>query len=281
MVMVGAGVVLLSPDALWVRLLSMDYWTVIFWRGAWTSVAYLLLARATSGPAAVGPRRSARSRCAIGALTVVGNLCFVGAVTHTSAAQTLVILACSPLLAALLTSGLGLERIARRTWLSAAIVVPCIAVIVVRPGTASLSVGDLYAVVGAVGLAALLVVIRHSGTADVVPSLAFGGALTAVVAAPFADVLALTASDLLILVIGFGVTLPLSLSLIMQGPRHLAAPEVGLILLLETVLGPLWVWLALGEQPTSRVALAGVVIVVTLALMSLVSLRGARSLPTT
>jgi drug/metabolite transporter (DMT)-like permease len=277
--MVGAGVVLLSPDSLWVRLLSTDYWTVIFWRGALTAVAYLLLARATSGRNPVGPRRSARSHWAIGVLTVVGNLCFVGAVTHTTAAQTLVILASSPLLAALLTSGLGLERIDRRTWLSAAIVVPCIAVIVVPSGTASLLVGDLYAVVGAVGLAALLVVIRHSGTADVLPSLAFGGALTAVVAAPFADVLALTAFDVLILVIGFGVTLPVSLSLIMRGPRYLAAPEVGLILLLETVLGPLWVWLALGEQPPSRVVLAGVVIVVTLALMSLVSLRGARSLP--
>ena len=62
----------------------------------------------------------------------------------------------------------------------------------------------------------------------------------------------------------------------MRGPRYLSAPEVGLILLLETVLGPLWVWLALGEQPNSRVALAGVVIVATLALTSLVSLRSAR-----
>jgi drug/metabolite transporter (DMT)-like permease len=274
--MVGAGVVLLSPDALLVRLLAMDYWTVLFWRGACTSIGYLLITRVTSGRIGTGPRRSAQSRLAIGALTVLGNLCFVGAVTHTTAAQTLVILASSPLLAALLTAGLGLERIARRTWLSAAIVVPCIAVIVVRPGAASLSVGDLYAVVGAVSLAALLVAIRHSGTADVVPTLAFGGALTAVVAAPFANVLAVSTSDALVLVIGFGIALPVSLSLIMRGPRYLAAPEVGLILLLETVLGPLWVWLALGEQPGSRVAVAGAVIVATLALTSLVSLRGAR-----
>jgi drug/metabolite transporter (DMT)-like permease len=278
--MVGAGVVLLSPDALWVRLLSTDYWTLLFWRGACTSIGYLLLIRVTSGRFATGSRRTARARLAIGALSVAGNLCFVGAVTHTTAAQTLVILASSPLLAALLTAGLGLERIARTTWVSAAIVVPCIAVIVVRPGTASLSVGDLYAVVGAVSLAALLVAIRHSGTADVVPTLAFGGALTAVVAAPFANVLALSASDVLVLVLGFGISLPVSLSLIMRGPRYLAAPEVGLVLLLETVLGPLWVWLALGEQPTSRVALAGVVILATLALTSLASLRGAR-LPTT
>jgi drug/metabolite transporter (DMT)-like permease len=278
--MVGAGVVLLSPDALWVRLLSTDYWTLLFWRGACTSIGYLWLTRVTRARLGTSPRRRARWSLAIGALSVVGNLCFVGAVTHTTAAQTLVILASSPLLAALLTAGLGLERIARTTWVSAAIVVPCIAVIVVRPGAASLSVGDLYAVVGAVALAALLVAIRHSGTADVVPTLAFGGALTAVVAAPFANVLALSASDVLVLVLGFGISLPVSLSMIMRGPRYLAAPEVGLVLLLETVLGPLWVWLALGEQPTSRVALAGVVILATFALTSLASLRGAR-LPAT
>ena len=85
---------------------------------------------------------------------------------------------------------------------------PCIAVIVVRPGATSLSIGDLYAVVGAVALAALLVVIRHSGTTDVVPTLAFGAALTAAVAAPFANVLALSTSDVLVLVVGFGITLP-------------------------------------------------------------------------
>ena len=277
--LVGVGVVLLSPDALWVRLLAMDYWTVLFWRGVCTSIGYLVLARVMSARTATGPQRSVRSRVMIGALSVAGNVCFVGAVTHTTAAQTLVILASSPLLAALLTAGLGLERIDRRTWISAAVVVPCIAAIVVRPGAASFG-GDVFAMVGAVALAALLVVIRHSGTADVVPTLAFGGALTAVVAAPFASVLALSASDMLVLVFGFGITLPLSLGLITRGPRYLAAPEVGLILLLETVLGPLLVWLALGEQPTSRVALAGLVIVVTLALASLASLRAER-LPAT
>lgn len=92
--------------------------------------------------------------------------------------------------------------------------------------------------------------------------------------------LALSTPDVLVLVFGFGISLPVSLSLITRGPRYLAAPEVGLVLLLETVLGPLWVWLALGEQPTSRVALAGVVILATLALTSLASLRGAR-LPAT
>ena len=278
--LVGAGVVLLSPDALWVRLLATDYWTVLFWRGACTSIGYLLLARVVSARTETGPGRSVRSRVLIGALSVAGNVCFVGAVTHTTAAQTLVIFASSPLLAALLTAGLGLERLDRRTWLSAAIVVPCIALIVVRPGAASLSIGDVFAMVGAVVLAALLVVIRHTGTADVVPTLALGGAVTAVVAAPFASVLALSASDVLVLVLGFGITIPLALGLITRGPRYLAAPEVGLILLLETVLGPLLVWLALGEEPTARVALAGLVIVVTLALMSLASLRAER-LPAT
>jgi drug/metabolite transporter (DMT)-like permease len=273
---VGTGVLLLSPDALWLRLLSMNGWSIVFWRGVCTSFGYLVVARATARMSTAGPRASARSRLAISALAAVGNMCFVGAITHTTAAQTLVILASSPLLSALMTQASGLERVARRTWLTTAIVLPCIAVIVVRPGEVSLSAGDVYALAGAIALAALLVVVRHSGEADVVPSLVLGGVLTAAVAAPFTDVLSLTGSDVLILLAGFVIMLPLSLTLIMRGPRYLTAPEVGLVLLLETVLGPVWVWLAVGEQPTSRVSLAGVVIVVTLACSSLSALRQAR-----
>jgi drug/metabolite transporter (DMT)-like permease len=261
---VGTGVLLLSPDSLGIGLLSASLWTIIFWRGVCTATGYLAVtwARRRHAPG----RRSARATWAIGGLSAVGNVCFVFAVTHTTAAQTLVILASSPLLAAVITHVCGLEPIERRTWVATAIVVPCVGAIVLGAGVDGLAVGDLVALAGAFALAGLLVVVRHTGPGDVVPALAFGGVLTAAVAAPFAATLSLSSSDALVLAVGCGILLPLSLTLIMRGPRYLAAPEVGLIMLLETVLGPMWVWLALGQRPATHVALAGATIVATLAL---------------
>jgi drug/metabolite transporter (DMT)-like permease len=57
--------------------------------------------------------------------------------------------------------------------------------------------------------------------------------------------------------------------MVMRGPRYLLAAEVSLLLLLETVLGPVWVWVALGEAPSVRDALTAAVIVVALAVSAL------------
>jgi len=65
--------------------------------------------------------------------------------------------------------------------------------------------------------------------------------------------------------------------LVLLGPRYLPAPEVGLILLLETVLGPYWVWLALGEDPGARALAGGAIVIGVLVLHSALSLRGQRA----
>ena len=69
------------------------------------------------------------------------------------------------------------------------------------------------------------------------------------------------------------VVLPISFAMITLGPRYLQAPEVSLILLTETILGPIWVWLALGEVPHSRTLVAGLLILGTLLIHTLFSLR--------
>lgn len=61
------------------------------------------------------------------------------------------------------------------------------------------------------------------------------------------------------------VILPLSFFLLSQASRHTAAANVSLLLLLETVLGPLWVWLGTGEAPTWRMLTGGAVVIIALA----------------
>ena len=74
------------------------------------------------------------------------------------------------------------------------------------------------------------------------------------------------------------VIVPLGIALLTLGPRYLPAPEVGLLMLLETVLGPFWVWLALDEAPTQLALVGGAIVIATLLGHSLYSLKAARAL---
>jgi len=61
--------------------------------------------------------------------------------------------------------------------------------------------------------------------------------------------------------------------LITLAPRYISAAEVNLFFLLETILGPLWVWLVIKEQPSAETIIGGVVIITTLTTHSILKLK--------
>ena len=61
--------------------------------------------------------------------------------------------------------------------------------------------------------------------------------------------------------------------LITLAPRYITAPEVNLFFLLETILGPLWVWLVIHEQPSMETIIGGMVIFSTIAVHSFLALK--------
>jgi drug/metabolite transporter (DMT)-like permease len=120
-------------------------------------------------------------------------------------------------------------------------------------------------------------VVRRAHRVRVLPALALGALLTAVAGAPFSNPGSIAASDVAIAAaLGF-VVLPVSLELIWRGPRYISAPEVSLILLLEAILGPALIWLALGDPPTIQAVLAGVLILGTLATHAVLAQRALSS----
>jgi drug/metabolite transporter (DMT)-like permease len=72
------------------------------------------------------------------------------------------------------------------------------------------------------------------------------------------------------------VVQPLSFALIALGPRYLPAPEVGLIMLLETLLGPIWVWWFQAELPPANTLLGGAVVLTALIGNALLGLRSSK-----
>jgi drug/metabolite transporter (DMT)-like permease len=106
-----------------------------------------------------------------------------------------------------------------------------------------------------------------------IPATGLGLLLAAALAAPFATFAAVSDLQLLWIVLAGAVVVPGSLMLLTLGPRYLAAPEVAMLALLETVIGPFWVWMVLSEEPPNRSILGGTLIVVTLLVHGALRLR--------
>ena len=268
------GVLVLSPDSLLVRLIATDPWTMVFWRGVLTALGLVIwLALFYRAETLARMRAIGRSGLAVSLLLAGSSIHFVLALSHTSVANTLVIIAASPLITAVFCQLFLGEAVRPRTW--AAILTALAGILILASdslGAGTLG-GDLAALATAGFLAGAYTIIRAGRTRNMVPAMALSGIWSALVVLPLASPLVLDPGQTrLMLLLGLGV-LPISFGLITLGPRYLPAPEVGLIMLLETVLGPLWVWLVIDEQPSVRALIGGAVVIGALALHSIVSLR--------
>jgi drug/metabolite transporter (DMT)-like permease len=274
LLIVAAGVVLLSPDALLIRLLPLGAWSIVFWRGLASTAGLcllgLLLWRRRLGARFLGI--GAWGLLAAGLSAASGTL-FVVSVTHTSVAHTLLIVAASPLFGAVSSAIFLGEQVRAATWAACLAVLAGIGAIVRTSLGSPHLVGDLAALAVAISASSMFVVLRHRRHVEMIPAVTLSGLISAAVAAPWGAVFSLTAREVAVVAL-LGLMLPVSLALLTRGPRYLAAPEIGLLMLLETVLGPIWVWLVLGEQPGVQTLLCGALILSVLAVHSGLVLAG-------
>jgi drug/metabolite transporter (DMT)-like permease len=263
------GILVVSPDVLLIRLMDLDHWTIAFWRGILTTIGMFAIVAVT---ARVQRTRLRTLFVSVGlpgvfvcVLVGVNNLLFVVSVTHTHAANTLVILTSTPLFAAAFSRIFLKDRVPPETW--AASIVALVAIVLVFSGSLSTggALGDLAALSAAILVATVLTIIRRYRARSMVPALVGSGAISALAVAALADLSAVTGPEAPLLVVNGLVVIPVSLALLMVAPRYIRAPDVALIFLLETVLGPLWVWVALGEVPPTTTVIGGAILLVTLA----------------
>ena len=269
-----AGVAIITPDTLLIRLAAVEPFTLAALRGVMGGLMVLTLS-------ALWYRRGFAAQfrgLGIWALAVVllqgvGMILFVTALHYTSVANVLIAFATMPLIAAVMAWAFLGERVAPVTW--AAIIVCLGGLIIVVSGSLGSGrlFGDLLALIDAVCLAAFLVVVRRHRALNMVPAMGLGLLTSAVLAAPLAAFPAVAPLQWLwIALIGL-VVLPFGAMLLTLGPRYLAAPEVAMLMLLETVVGPFWVWLVLAEEPGIRSLIGGAIIVTALFLHALVRFR--------
>ena len=123
------------------------------------------------------------------------------------------------------------------------------------------------------GVQWMLTLLRRSRETNMVPSLIFTGLFSAIIGFSVAAPILPGGERLIYLLLMGFIVAPLAWSLTSLAPRYIPGPEVRLIFLIEVVLGPLWVWLALGEEPPKATLLGGALVLLTLAFHAYLSLK--------
>jgi drug/metabolite transporter (DMT)-like permease len=199
----------------------------------------------------------------------VASGAFIIALNHASVAQVLFIQSIAPVLAALLGRALLGEPVSVRTAAAMAVALLGVAVMVGSPGGGT-PLGDGLSVVMALGFAVSIVIARHRRDVSMAPATGLAQLLLLIVATPIALAghVAVGVPDVLWLALFGAGQIGLGVILLTIGARLIPAAQVALISLLEVVLGPLWVWLADGERPSTGTLIGGAVVVAAVILQA-------------
>ena len=260
-----------SSGGLIARLVTTSPWTTSLWRSVSASIflaVVLWIARRRSIVAQW--RDGGMPVVAVAVCMALASTCFIFSLAHTSVANTLILISMGPYVAGLLGwLWLG-ERVAPRTWVTMGVALAGAVVMVSDSYGRGAIVGDLLAIVMAVSFATATVLVRRHPEIQMMPAAALATSLTALVALPFAEPLQTGPRDLALLTL-FGVgNYGTGFLLFMAGARSIPAAQSALVGMLETVLGPLWVWLVLDERPGVATLTGGALILAALLANALV-----------
>ena len=281
LLMIAAGLCW-STGGIFVRSVSTtDGWEIVFWRSIFMVVfLFAVLAVWHRGEVWSKIRAVGAPGVLAGALLAATFFFFILSMMRNTAANTFVLMSTGPFFAAIFGALFLGERVPLRTWLAICVALGGATLMFADGLDAGRSVGNLLALAVAVVFALNVVVMRRMrATVDMVPAVMIAGLISIAVALPFALPLDASARDLAVLAPMGCIQLGLGCLLMTRATRVLAAGEIGLFSLIETILAPLWVWIGVGERPTA-LALAGALIVLGAVLANeWVGLRRARLAP--
>lgn len=250
------------------RELSVGAATQVAGRAFFAAIAlFLFVVAAERGGTVRAFRTMGRAELAVAVLTAVASSTFIVALNHTTVANVLFMQALSPIAAALI-AWVGLrEQVSRRTAVAMVVALAGVAVMVGGPG-GSQGLGLALSIVMTLSFALAVVITRHRRDISMAPAICLSQVLVLLAVGPFAAPGSVDGRDAaLMIVLGFG-QMGLGLAFLTMGARLIPAAEVALITLLEVVLGPLWVWLAYAERPSTATLLGGAVVVAAVALQA-------------
>ena len=272
--MAFVAVMFITPDSLFIRLSNVETWSLVFYRGiipfVLVFIGMLLIYRLKFF-------NLLRSNGYYGFAYVltfsVTNIAFVVSILNTYVANSLIMIASAPMLSSILGSFFLKENPDKKTWV--AIFITFFAALYIFYDSIKLGnfFGDILGFVAAMGLAVGAVIIRSAKKLNLVPSAVVGKLIIALFAMLFVKDYSLNNNDIYIVPLMCVMCVAIPFVLVTIAPRFITAAEVNLFFLLETIIGPIWVWLIIKEQPTPETIVGGAIIVLTIATHSFLKLK--------
>ena len=203
----------------------------------------------------------------------VTNIVFIISIENTNVANTLIMVALAPMLSAIISLIFLKENPDRNTWIAIFITTLSVIYIFYDALDSGDFLGNFLGLVTATGLAVGAVIIRSAKKISLVPSAMIGKLMVALVALLFVKELKLEGDDIAIIPLMCVMCVAIPFVLVTLAPRYITAAEVNLFFLLETILGPIWVWLVIREQPSIETIIGGMIIILTIAIHSALALK--------
>lgn len=277
--LVAGAAVCWSSGALIARLVATTPWTTSLWRSLFASVFLAVVLSVARRRSIVAQwRDGGRPVAAVAACMAIASTCFIFSIANTSVANTLLLMSTSPYVVGLLGWLVLGERVAPRTWLTMGLALAGAVVMVSSSYGRGGLLGDVLAIIMATSFAVATVLVRRHPRISMAPAAALATAFTFLMALPLATPLATTPRDLALLAF-FGIgQFGAGFLLFMAGARLIPAAQTSLIGMLETVLGPVWVWLVLHERPDAASLTGGALILTALVANTAVDLVRPRAM---
>jgi len=268
------GIMFITPDSLLIRLSNIDSWNLIFYRGFIPFLTILIgllffyksnlfkkiLSNGWHGLAFI-------------VTFAITSIVFVVSIESTNVANTLVMVALAPMLSAIASLIFLKENPDQKTWV--AIIITTLAVIYIFYDAVDSGdfLGNFLGLICAIGLAVNAVIVRSARKINLLPSAMIGKLMVSLFALIFVDQLKLENNDLIIIPLMCVFCIAIPFVCVTLAPRYITAAEVNLFFLLETIFGPLWVWLVIKEQPSIETIIGGAIIITTIAIHSTLVLK--------
>jgi drug/metabolite transporter (DMT)-like permease len=261
--LVVAAAVAWSTAPFFTRLLHLDSWTILFWRGLFAGGSIALVLALTQGRAGIRSLIGMKGNgWLVACLSTLGMVAFIPALQLTSVANVAIIIAVQPFAAAAIAWIWLREPASSRTLLASLVALIGVAIIVSGVDRAADYRGVGLACLMMLAIATMTVAIRRHRETSMVAAAAMSNFLGSLVSVPFAGGIgSVTETDVVVLALFGFFQVGMGLTLFTLGSRMLPSGQASLVATLETPLMPFWVWLAFQELPALRAFVGGALVI--------------------
>ena len=272
--MIIGSALCLSTSGIGLRIIEdASGWQILFYRStSMMLMVFVILTFTHRGQVIARFRRLTGEDWLLAVVLGSGFVAYVFALLETTVANALFIFSSAPFFAAVLGWFILRERVASRTWVAIAAAMIGLGIMVGGGLTGGRQLGNLIALWLPLSYSISVILVRRSKQPDMLVALCLAAGVATLSTLPFVGEFSISGHDL-------GVSLYLGIFqvgagfvLMILGARYVPAAQVGLLALVEPVLGPLWAWFVVAEMPAQVTLLGGAIILGAVGLDGIISI---------